>query len=113
VGEDSAPAHGTGSPGSSAARGWIGLGIGAAGWIAVSVLAFLRLDPILAAFVVIFGLTLLVIGFLARDWDRHSTFEEREMVRARKRKEKWQRGEAARERDRVRWAAHQAKKSGQ
>jgi hypothetical protein len=50
-----------------------------------------------------------VIAVLASDWDRHSTFEERELERARRRKEKWERGAAARERDRVKWEAHRAR----
>ncbi len=72
-------------------------------------------DLILGAFAGIVGLTLLVVGALARDWDQHSTYEEREHARARRRKEKWERGSAARDRDRARWEAYQArqaKKSG-
>jgi hypothetical protein len=65
----------------------------------------------IAAFLAIAGLTLLVVAFLARDWDRHSTFEERELARARKRKEKWERGKDARARDRARWEAHQARQA--
>jgi hypothetical protein len=75
----------------------------------VSVLAFLLLDPILAAFLAILLVTGVVIAVLARDWDQHSTYEERELVRARKRAEKWERNKAARDRDRARWEAHQAK----
>jgi uncharacterized membrane protein len=84
-------------------------------WSAVvilgSVLAFWFLDPILAAFIVIVGVTMLVIGFLARDWDRHSTYEERELARARKRAEKWERNKDVRDRDRARWEAHQARQA--
>ena len=76
----------------------------------VSVLAFRVLDPILAAFLVIMLVTGAVIAVLARDWDQHSTYEEREAVRARKRAEKWDRNQAARDRDRARWEAHQAKR---
>ncbi len=71
--------------------------------------AILLIDMILGAFALIVGLTLLVIGAMARDWDRHPSFEERELARARKRKEKWERGSAARERDRARWEAHRAR----
>jgi hypothetical protein len=82
-------------------------------WSAVvvlgSVAAFVLLDPIIAAFVAIMLATVAVIGALARDWDRHATFEERELERARRRKAKWERGAAARERDRVRWEAHRAR----
>jgi uncharacterized membrane protein len=74
-----------------------------------SVAAFLLLDPIVAAFVAIVLVTVAVIAVLAGDWDRHSTYEERELERARRRKEKWERGAAARERDRVKWEAHRAR----
>jgi uncharacterized membrane protein len=84
-------------------------GIGGAVAVAGSVAAFLLLDPILAAFVAILLVTVAVIAVLAGDWDRHSTFEERELERARRRKEKWERGAAARERDRVKWEAHRAR----
>jgi hypothetical protein len=77
----------------------------------VSVLAFAFLDPILAAFVVIVLVTGLVIAVLARDWDQHSTFEERELNRARKRAEKWERNKDVRARDRARWEAHQARQA--
>ena len=35
----------------------------------------------------ILGATAVVIAVVARDWDHHSTFEERELARARKRAE--------------------------
>jgi hypothetical protein len=76
----------------------------------VSVLAFRVLDPILAAFVVILLVTGAVIAVLARDWDQHSTYEEREAARARKRAEKWDRNQSARDRDRARWEAHQVRR---
>jgi hypothetical protein len=79
---------------------------------AVSVLAFVLLDPIVAAFVTILLITGAVVAVLARDWDRHSTYEERELVRARKRAEKWERGKDARARDRAKWEAHQARQAG-
>lgn len=74
-----------------------------------SVVAFLFLDPIIAAFVAILLVTVAVLAVAAGDWDRHSTFEERELARARRRKEKWERGAAARERDRITWEAHRAR----
>ena len=82
-----------------------------AGAVAVlgSVGAFLVLDPVVAAFVAIVLVTVAVLAVAAGDWDRHSTFEERELARARRRKEKWERGAAARERDRIRWEAHRAR----
>ena len=78
----------------------------------VSVLAFLLLDQIVAAFLVILLVTGAVIAFVARYWDQHSTYEEREAARARKRAEKWDRNQAARDRDRARWEAHQARQAG-
>jgi len=84
-------------------------------WVAVAVLgsvaAFGYLDPVIAAFVAIALGTVVALAFLARDWDRHSTFEERELERARRRAEKWERGKDARERDRVKWEAHQARQA--
>ena len=77
-----------------------------------SVLAFVLLDPVLAAFVLILLVTGLGVAVLARDWDRHSTYEERELARARKRAEKWERGKEARARDRAKWEAHQARQAG-
>lgn len=79
----------------------------------VSALLFLLLDPILAAFLVILLVTGAVIAYAARDWDQHSTYEEREAVRAQKRKAKWERNQAARDRDRAKWEAHQARQGRQ
>ena len=78
----------------------------------LAVLAFVLLDPILAAFVAILLVTAAVIAVLARDWDQHSTYEERELARAQKRAEKWERGKDARARDRAKWEAHQARQAG-
>ena len=83
--------------------------VGAAVAVVGSLAAFLLLDPVLAAFVAIVLVTVAVLVVAASDWDRHSTFEERELARARRRKEKWDRGAAARERDRVKWEAHRAR----
>jgi hypothetical protein len=92
-------------------RRWGGLALGAAVWAAGSVLAFGTLDPIIAAFLVILGGTAVVIAAVARDWDTHSTFEERELARARKRAAKWERNKDVRARDRARWEAHQARQA--
>jgi hypothetical protein len=102
---------GTTDEGTPRNRRWVGLAVGAAVWAVGSVLAFSRLDPILAAFVVILGATAVVIAAFAGDWDRHSTFEQRELARARKRAEKWDRTKDARDRDRARWEAHQARQA--
>ena len=101
----------TGATPRAGARRWAGLTLAAVVWAAGSVLAFLTLDPIVAAFPVILGGTAVVMAAVARDWDRHSTFEERELARARKRAEKWERGKSARDRDRARWEAHQARQA--
>ena len=84
---------------------------GSAGVVLASIAAVVLLDPILAAAVVIVLLTVLAAAFAARDWDSHSTFEEREQARALRRKEKWERSRGARDRDRARWEAHQARKA--
>ena len=78
---------------------------------ALSVLAFVLLDPVLAAFVTILLVTGAGVAVLARDWDRHSTYEERELARAQRRAEKWERGTDARARDRAKWEAHQARQA--
>jgi len=88
-----------------------GLLVGGAVVTAAGLLALLFVDPILGAFLLIMGVTLMGLSYLARDWDQHSTYEDREMARALKRKQKWERGSAARERDRVRWEAHQARQA--
>lgn len=93
----------------SGARSWIAVALGAAIWAAGSVLAFLTLDPILAALLAVFAATAVSLAALSRDWDRHSTFEERELARARKRAEKWERNKDVRDRDRARWEAYQAR----
>jgi hypothetical protein len=75
--------------------------------------AFLLLDPVVAAFVAILLVTGLCVGFAARDWDQHSTFEEREQARAERRLEKWDRSKDVRDRDRARWEAYQARQAQQ
>jgi hypothetical protein len=79
--------------------------------IAGCALAFFELDPIIAAFVVILLVTGYGIALIARDWDQHSTFDQREQVRAQRRKAKWERGKDSRDRDRARWEAHQARQA--
>jgi hypothetical protein len=89
--------------------------VGGAIWIVVSALAFWLLNAILAAFIAILGLTVVTVLALAADWDQHSTFEQRELARARKRAVKQaarkERTKDARARDRARWEAHQARKA--
>jgi len=90
----------------------VGAVIGAAVTVAVVVWAFATLDVVIAAAVAIVLVTALGIGVAARGWDQHSTYEEREMARARRRQEKWHRNKDARERDRRKWEAHQARQAG-
>ncbi|MGY1743433.1 MULTISPECIES: hypothetical protein [unclassified Blastococcus] len=86
------------------------LGIGITVWAVATAAAFL-LDPVLGAAVAIAGGVVVALIAAAADWDRHSTYEEREMERARRRQEKWARGADARARDRARWEAHQARRA--
>jgi hypothetical protein len=79
-------------------------------WVALSVLAFL-VDPILGSCVLIFGAIGVVVVQLATTWDQHPDFEAREIVRARRRKAKWERNAGKREKDAARYAAHQARKN--
>ena len=79
-------------------------------WVVLTVLAFL-VDPVLGACVLIFGAIGVVVVQLASSWDQHPDFEARELARARKRKVKWDKGAAAREKDAARYAAHQARKN--
>ncbi|MGY1773052.1 hypothetical protein [Blastococcus sp. SYSU D00813] len=85
--------------------------LGALVWAVATAAAFLLLDPVLGAAVAVFGAIALALAAAAADWDRHSTFEDREMDRARRREAKWARGAEARARDRARWEAHQARQA--
>jgi hypothetical protein len=78
--------------------------VGAA--LALSVLAFLTLSPVLAAAVLIGSLTLVTVAGLSADWEKHPSFEEREQARALRRKEKWERSAGARAKDRARFEAY-------
>jgi hypothetical protein len=106
----------TSGPGSDDTGGvlkrWL---VGGGIWAVVAALAFLLLNPILAAFVAIMALSVAAVLVLAADWDSHPTFEQRELARARKRAaskgEESQRTKDARARDRERWIAHQARKA--
>ncbi|WP_073420519.1 hypothetical protein [Geodermatophilus nigrescens] len=81
-------------------------------WAAVSVAAFVAIgNVIVAAGLVVFGLVLLVVLAMASDWDSHPDFEERELYRSRRRKDKWDRNADVRARDRQRWEAHQARQA--
>jgi hypothetical protein len=79
--------------------------------VVLSVLAFRTLSPVLAAAVLIGSVTLVAVLGLSADWEKHPSFEERELARSRRRREKWERTADARAKDRARWEAHQAKKA--
>ena len=85
--------------------------LGSAVVVLGSTAAFLLLDVILAAAVAIVLVTVLGAAFAANGWEQHSTYEEREQARAVKRKQKWESSQEARDRDRARWEAHQARKA--
>ena len=87
--------------------------IGGVVWAVVTALAFLLINWILALFITIVAATMVVVVAMAANWDEHSTFEERENARARRRAVKWEQNKDARERDRARWEAHQARKAEQ
>jgi membrane protein implicated in regulation of membrane protease activity len=87
------------------------IAVGTVVWVGVSALAFLLLYWVLALFVAIVVAAAVLVVIAASDWDQHSTFEERELARSRKRAAKRERTKGARTRDRERWAAHQAKKA--
>lgn len=72
-------------------------------------LAFRVLNPIIAAALVIVGATVLGMAAVARDWDQHPRYEEREQLRAEKRKIKFAENQGARDKDRAKWEAHQAR----
>ncbi len=79
--------------------------------VVVAVLAFLLLSPVLATAVVIGTATLVGVAVLASDWEQHPDYETREMARAPRRQERWERTAGARAKDRARWEAYQAKKA--
>lgn len=84
--------------------------IGAAVWVVLTVAAFL-VDPILGSAVLLFGGVLVAVGHLASHWGESTTFEEREMARARRRKAKYEADAGKRAKDRERWEAAKARKS--
>lgn len=95
----------------SAAR-VVGAALGAVVTAALVVWAFAVLDVVVASAVAIVLVTALGIAVAASGWDQHSTYEERELARARRRQEKWDRNKDARERDRLKWEAHHARQAG-
>src|SRR3712207_6703006 len=64
--------------------------VAGAAWVLLTVLAFLR-DPILGAFVLVFGGIGVAVVALGSTYDQHPDFEARELARARRRKAKRER----------------------
>ena len=83
----------------------------AAAVVLLAAAALLAYDAFVAVGTLIAGATLLGVVGLAADWEKHPSFEERELARARKRKERWQATAGDRARDRARFEAYQAKKA--
>ena len=90
----------------------VGAVLGTAVTVSLVVWAFATLDVVIAAGVAVVLVTALGMTVAASGWDQHSTYEERELARARRRQEKWDRNKDARERDRLKWEAHQARQAG-
>ena len=82
---------------------------GAAAWVVLTVLSFLT-DPVLGTAVLVFGGSLVVVGYLASTWDSRSSFEERELARARRRAEARLANKDKRAQERARYQAAQARK---
>jgi hypothetical protein len=81
-------------------------------WAAVTGVALVAGgNLLLVSGMAVFGFVLLVVLAMASDWEQHPDFEERELARARRRREKWEANAGARARDRERWQAHQARKA--
>lgn len=84
--------------------------IGAVVWVLATVGAFL-LDPILGTAVLVFGGSLVGVGHFASTWGETPSYEERELVRARKRAEARQANAGKREKERARYRAAMARKA--
>ena len=82
---------------------------GAGVW-ALAVLGGYLLDPILGTAVLVFGGILLVVSFLGSTGGS-TTFEERELARARKRAAAREANKGKRAKDKLRYEAEQARKA--
>lgn len=103
-------ANGTDPPQDNAPRsGTAFWGVGLVVLIAGGYLAFRVLNPIIAAALMILAATVLGMVGLARDFDQHPGYEEREQVRAERRTITFAKNQGARDKDRAKWAAHQAR----
>ena len=82
-----------------------------AGLLLLAAAVFLAPDAVVATGLVVAAVTVLGLGAVAVDWEKHPSYEERELARARKRKERWEATAGDRARDRARWEAYQARKA--
>lgn len=72
-------------------------------WLVVTGLAFWLLYWVVALGIsMIVGIGV-VVSLMSIDWDQHSTYEQREAERARRRKERYERNAGKRARDRARY----------
>lgn len=72
-------------------------------WMVVTALAFWLVYWVLAVCIALMGLVGLAVLGAADDWENHSSFEQRELARAARRKQRYARNEAARAKDRAIW----------
>jgi hypothetical protein len=77
-------------------------------WLVVTGLAFWLLYWVVAVGIAMIGGIAVVVSLMSTDWDQHSTFEQREADRARRRKERYERNAGKRARDRARYEAAKA-----
>jgi DNA-binding helix-hairpin-helix protein with protein kinase domain len=81
-------------------------------WLVVSALAFWLLYWVVALGIAVIGAIAVLVAVLSADWDQHSTFEQREAERARRRRAKYERNAGKRARDRARYEAALARQAG-
>jgi hypothetical protein len=77
-------------------------------WLVVTGLAFWLLYWVVAVGIAMIGGIAVLVVLMSADWDSHSTFEQREADRARRRKERYERNAGKRARDRARFEAAKA-----
>jgi hypothetical protein len=77
-------------------------------WLVVTGLAFWLLYWVVAlGITIIIGIGV-VVSLMSLDWDQHTTYEQREADRARRRKERYERSAGRRAKDRARYEAAKA-----
>jgi F0F1-type ATP synthase epsilon subunit len=80
-------------------------------WLVVTALAFWLLYWVVAVGIAIMGAIAVAVAVLSADWDQHSTFEQREAERARRRKARYERNAGKRAKDRARYEAALAREA--